>query len=365
VTTVSELVAHLDDAIPFQWAEPWDRVGLLVGDPTVEVSGVLVSLDSSQDALTRAFESGANVVLTHHPVMLEPMERLVATGGGSDVAVRALSGGVSLIACHTNLDRAPAGADALADLLGLRIIAPLESGRQPVSVVTVYVPASALERVRSSMAAAGAGRIGEYRECSFQVAGRGGFVPGAGTHPASGSPGVRAEVDEVRLEMVCPRSRVDAVTVAVRAAHPYEEPLIVVAEGEMARGAARLGRLCEAPAATTLGPLATLVGERLGVRPTVWGAPDTAVGTIATAPGSGRSFVADATLAGADAFVTGELRYHEAREAAEAGLCVIEAGHDATEWPLTRVLAKIAAAAPGLAAGAVVLDRVEYPWWTA
>ena len=365
MTTVAELVAHLDDVIPFQWAADWDRVGLLVGDPVLDVSGILVALDPTEAALTRAFESGANVLLTHHPVTLEPMERLVMHVGAGAVALRALAGGVSLIACHTNLDRAPAGADALAFKLGLPILGPLESGRQPIGLVSVYVPAAAEATVRVAMVAAGAGRVGEYRECAFSAPGRGSFVAGAGTVPTVGSPGEHTDVDEVRLEMVCPRSRIAAVIAEARCAHPYEEPLIVVAEAEMGRGAARAGRLCETPRGTTIASLAALVGERLGVRPTVWGERDRSVGVVALAPGSGRSFIADARLSGADVLVTGELRYHEAREAAEAGLAIIEAGHDATEWPLTRELARIAADAPGLGEAQVVLDAVDYPWWTA
>ncbi len=363
MTTVREFVDHLDEAIPFEWAEEWDRVGLLVGDPLVEVSGVLVSLDPTQEALTRAFESGANVLLTHHPAFLDA-PRLIAHGTADDVAVRALAGGVALVACHTNLDRSPAGADALPVALGLGIAGPLESGRQPVSLVTTFVPAASLERVRAAMTAAGAGRVGEYREASFTVGGTGTFLPGAGTRPVDGTPGRRNDVEEIRLEMVCARSRVDAVTAEARCAHPYEEPLIVTQDSEMVRGAARMGRLCEVPRATTLGVLAARVGERSGVRPRVWGDREHVVTIVAVAPGSGRSLLEDARLAGADVFVTGELRYHEARAAADAGLCVIEAGHDATEWPLAGALARIAQGLPGMTVP-VVLDEVEHPWWTA
>lgn len=365
MTTVADLVAYLDDVLPFQWAEVWDQVGLLAGDPVLDVSGVFVSLDPTDAALTRAFEAGCNVLLTHHPAFLEAPQRLVVHGGPADVPLRALSGGVSLVACHTNLDRAPAGADALPKLLGLSVAGPLESGRQPVFVVTTFVPPAALDAVRAAMVAAGAGRIGQYGECSFVTGGHGTFRPGADSAPVQGRPGESTEVDEVRLEMVCARSRIEAVCAEARSAHPYEEPLITVVEGEMVRGAARMGRLCETPRGMTTGALATLVGERLGVRPRVWGAPDRAVTLVAVAPGSGRSLLSDARLAGADVFVTGELRYHEAREAAEAGLAVIEAGHDATEWPLTRELARIAGAMPGLSPEAVVFDRVDYPWWTA
>jgi dinuclear metal center YbgI/SA1388 family protein len=127
----------------------------------------------------------------------------------------------------------------------------------------------------------------------------------------------------------------------------------------------RMGRVCEAPAGATLESLALLVGEALGVRVRAWGPAQAQVRLAGVAPGSGRSLVPAAVAAGCDALVTGELRYHEARAALEAGLLVIEAGHDATEWPLTRDLARIAATTPGLDASRIVIDDPAYPWWIA
>lgn len=259
--TVGELVAHLDAMVPFAWAAEWDRVGLLAGAPEWPVERVLVAVDPSRAAIARAREMGATVLLTHHPAFLEPLESVVGGDGPAGLVFEALAGGVALVNCHTNMDRAPAGADALPTLLALEMISPLEP------------------------------------------------MPDDPSRP-------------------------------------------------------RAGRICSLPG-FTLESLAAMVGERLGVRPRAWGPPDGTVERIAVAPGSGRSFVAAALAAGCDTLVTGELRYHEAHAALEAGMSIIEAGHDATEWPLTSALAAIAATAPGLDTTAVVLDEVAYPWWIA
>ncbi|MDO9107600.1 MAG: Nif3-like dinuclear metal center hexameric protein, partial [Coriobacteriia bacterium] len=126
---VQDIVAALDTAFPTQWAEPWDNVGLAVGDPAAHVTGVLVCLDVTREAVSRAAEQGLNVVVTHHPAFLDPAG---AFGPGS-VATLALSQGIALIAAHTNLDRAPAGARVLADALGLADVQPLERSLQTMS----------------------------------------------------------------------------------------------------------------------------------------------------------------------------------------------------------------------------------------
>jgi dinuclear metal center YbgI/SA1388 family protein len=260
VTTVADLCAHLDATIPFAWAAPWDRVGLLVGDPDSVVTRVLVSLDPTHAALERASRAGANVLVTHHPAFLESLEAVVAAPGSAGVAFDAARRGIALIACHTNLDRSPQGADALPAALGLAVRGPLE-------------------------------------RCD---------TPGDAAPPA--------------------------------------------------------GRLCGPGEASTLGALAALVGDRLGVGTRIWGDPAAPVTLVALAPGSGRSLIESALDAHADALVTGELRYHVAHDALERGLLIVEAGHDATEWPLTGALARIVARTPGLDAAGVVTDSISYPW---
>ncbi len=361
---VADIVTALDAAFPFQWAEPWDNCGLAVGDPDAQVTGVLVSLDPTREAIGRAADSGRNVLVTHHPVFLDA----AGAFGPRSAASLALARGVALIACHTNLDRAPAGADSLPAAIGLGQGAPLERSLQTMALVTVYVPPEAAERVRAAMTDAGAGRIGLYGGCSYSSAGEGRFEPLPGASPVAAGgfdpgAGFATEVPEERIEVVCPPDRGASVASAAIEAHPYEEPLVVVSEIRVARGAARLGRLCELPETVELSVLAAMVAGRLGCTPRVWGDAERSVSRVATATGSGGSLIADALAARADVLVAGEVRYHDALAAVEAGLAVIEAGHDVTEWPLVPVLSSAVENIAGLGS-LVVADDPSRGWWT-
>lgn len=355
---VSDIVEALEAAFPAQWAEPWDNVGLAVGDPSARVTGVLVTLDPTRAAVERAEEQGCNVLVTHHPAFLD-----AATAYTPDsVATLALARGVALIAAHTNLDRAPDGAGSLPLAVGLEAGTPLERSLQPMSLVSVYVPLEAAERVRQAMSAAGAGRIGRYEGCSFSHEGEGRFEPLAGSSPAVGEAGFATVAPEERIEMVCAPAHASAVTRAAVDAHPYEEPLVLVSDVRIARGAARLGRMCELAAPTDLGTFADTVSERLGCNPRVWGDPGRSIARVATATGSGGSLIGDALAAGADVLLAGEVRYHDALAAVESGLAIIEAGHDVTEWPLVPVLSSAVQGVVGTTG--MLVDAPGRGWWT-
>ena len=359
---VADVVAAVHDAFPPDWAEPWDAVGLLAGDPEAEVSRVLVSLDPTANTLDRAVREDAQVLVTHHPAYIEPARRLTPEAAG--VAFAAVAANVALIAAHTNLDRAPRGAAALAEKLGISPGEPLEDARLSVALFTVFVPPENEQTVADAMASAGAGRIGQYRDCSFAAAGTGRFTPGPSARPAVGSPGQPASSAEVRLEMVAPPARAAGVAAAARASHPYEEPLIVVEEGTILRGDARMGRVGALDAPVALGRFAHTVGGLFEVAPRVWGPADARISNVATATGSAGSLVPSALRAGADVLVAGEVRYHDAQAACESGLAVIEIGHDVSEWPLVPVLADAVRMTVGLDPASVILDEPRTAWWT-
>ena len=364
VATVADLLAELDRRWPFAWALPWDHVGLALGDPQAEILGVYCTLDPTPRALAAAVAAGCNVLLTHHPAFLEPLSTLVPQAGMPGVPFAAAAAGVALVNVHTNLDRAPEGADALPLAAGLQPGAPLERGSVQVALLVTYAPADRADALLAAMRSAGAGRVGQYEACSFMAAGEGRFTPLPGGSPAIGTVGFAAHADEVRIEVVAPRDRARGVAAAARSAHPYLEPVILILDGELSLGAARMGRLCEAPAEATLGSLAAQAAARFGVTPRVWGGADKPARLVATAPGSGRGLVADALAAGADVMLTGELRYHDALDALASGLSVIECGHDATEWPYVPLLAALARGVEGIDPAAVVDEMPVIEWWT-
>lgn len=358
---VGDLAARLEDAIPSAWAEPWDCVGLLSGDPHEAVTGVLVTLDATAEACGRAAAAGANVLVTHHPPYLTPPLRLKRCPGPAGTMEASLRLGVSVITLHTNFDRSEPGAGALVRALGLETTGSLESAPEPVSVITTYVPHVAAAHVRAAMTAAGGGRIGEYEGCAFVAEGSGYFTPRPSARPVAEA--ARGEgVPEERIEMVVPRDRVEAVLDAARTAHPYEEPVVLALDALRARGAARLGRVCAWRANATVGDLARHVSSTLGVGVRVWGDASRPAGRIAVLNGSAGSLIEDAR-ARVETLVTGEVRYHEALVAAASGLAIIEAGHDATEWPLVAALGELVCErAP--ASVAVQTERRCINWFT-
>ena len=344
--TVRDLATALECRFPNAWAEPWDRVGLIIGDGGLTLTGVLVTLDATAEAVARALDAGANVVVTHHPPYLEPPEAVVRRPGPAGTLEAAVRGGVAVISAHTNLDRSPAGASALALRLGFGIEGPLESGSEAVTVVTTYAPGESAEVLIGAMRAAGAGRLGQYAGCAYVSEGTGRFEALDGADPTVTS---RHPVPEVRIEMVAPPGTEETVLEACRAAHPYEEPVVLAAAGRRVRGVARLGRVCSWRDGARAGDVAAHVGATLGVRCRIWGDPDRVAARIAVANGSAGSLVEEARVR-ADVLIAGEVRYHDALNAVASGLCVIEAGHDATEWPLVSVLAEAVREAVGGAA---------------
>lgn len=362
--TVRDIEIAISDAYPVERAEAWDRGGLTAGDPSAEVTGVVCALDPTPTAVRRTVELNANVLVTHHPPYLEGVERIGPGRGPAGVLFEALSNGVALINAHTNLDRDPAAQRLLPDAFGLETVGPLERSTQPMARVTAYVPSAYAETVVDAMAQAGAGRVGEYERASFSAAGTGSFEPRSEANPFVGVAGERAEAAETRVEMVCPPALADTVAAAAAQVHPYEEPLVVVDRVAIARNAAALGMRCKTPRDMTLSGLAVICGSTFSITPRIWGDPDTRLKEVVTATGSASSLVGAALASGAQAMVCGEVRYHDALDAVENGLALIELGHDVSEWPLVSLLERAVRRVPGLPAVSVHVLPARPGWWT-
>jgi putative NIF3 family GTP cyclohydrolase 1 type 2 len=363
--TVSAVERAVARRFPPEWAEEWDRVGLLAGDPEATVTGVALALDPTPSAIAETVRLGANVLLTHHPAFLQ-VPRWISPGGGSaGVLFSALSSNVALVNAHTNLDRAPGAGVLLPERLGLAPVRPVERSMLPVALVTVFVPPGDADRVAEAMVGAGAGRIGEYERCRFVSGeGRGTFVPNDSATPRTGKRNSLSSSSEVRLEMIAPRDRARGVAGAARGAHPYEEPFIVVEDVEIARAAARMGMLCTAPASLTLRSLAVLCRQAFDITPRIWGDPDRVIEAVVTATGSAGSLIGDVLAAGADALVAGEVRYHDALDASESGLAIVELGHDVSEWPLVALLDEVVRSIEHLDPNLVHRLCAMPGWWT-
>ncbi|RJP21468.1 MAG: Nif3-like dinuclear metal center hexameric protein [Deltaproteobacteria bacterium] len=337
--TVTDVWRALDDHFPFAHKADWDNVGILVGDPGAPVRSVLFALDATPKVLSALKDSPADLLVTHHPVVFTALSSFRPDRSASSAAYALARMGTAAICAHTNADVAPRGVShAMARRLGLGGIRPLVPG-EPASdacKVVVFVPASHADSILAAAAGAGAGRIGGYALCSFRTPGTGTFLGGKGTDPFVGASGREERVEEVRLETVAAGSLVPSVLRAIRAAHPYEEPAIDVVPlrgGALGGGVGAVGEL---RAATPLG--AVLEAVRRTLRPS-WikaaGPRRKTVRRVAIVGGSGAEFYGSAREAGADLFVTGDVKYHQALEAAAGDMPVADIGHASGErWIL-------------------------------
>lgn len=356
--TLREVLDVLDAAYPPATAQGWDAVGLVCGDPATSVRRVLLAVDPVSAVVEEAVVDRADLLVVHHPLLLRGVHSVAADTPKGRVVHRLLTSGVALHVAHTNADAAVGGVnEALADLLGLRDLRPLEPAPAADDLLLVtYAPADAVERVVDAAAAAGAGRIGGYDRCAFTSTGTGTFEAGEGTSPAVGLAGRRETVEEVRVEMVVPGGAVAAVRAAVVDAHPYEEVpvhLVPVAGATPSTGIGRVGTL---PEPMTLESFARLVADRLpataqGVR--VSGDPDAPVATVALCGGSGDSLFGAVRASGADVYLTADLRHHPASEAREhrpdGRPLLVDVAHWASEWPwLDRCAALLRERLPGI-----------------
>jgi len=334
MTTVADIVAAVDRLAPFRLAEAWDNVGLLLGDPGREVRRLLVSLDVTEAVCDEAEREGAEAVLAHHPLIFTGLERLTAETPTGRLALRLAGAGRAVIAAHTNLDAAEGGlCDILAGMVGLAETEPLQAAPgAPCHKVVVFVPEADLGSIQAAAFGAGAGRIGNYTECGFSAEGTGTFLPGEGAEPAVGEKGRRNRVAERRFETLVEGRSLGAVLAAVAKAHPYEEPAIDVYPLHTPPAGVGLGRAGRLSDCRTLAQLADNVKEALDARAIrVAGDPETVVETVGVCTGSGGGLIDAVAAAGCQAFVTGELKYHEVQDLAARGIGVILAGHYRTE----------------------------------
>lgn len=342
--TVGDIVVALEAAYPPALAETWDQVGLICGDPDAEVGKVAFALDCTQDVAERAVATGAQMLVVHHPLLLRGVHSVAANTPKGKVIHTLLAGGCALFAAHTNADSArPGVSDKLAELVGItpgRPIKPVLLGA--MDHWGVHVPRSAAADLKRALFAAGAGEIGNYRECAFSVEGTGEFTPVEGANPTDGAVGTHFTGDEIRVEFVAKAGDRRRIVEKLRAHHPYEEPafdVVQMADTSDLEKATGLGRIGELKEPMTLREFTQQVANALPE--TAWGVraagdPDQMVRKVAVSSGAGDSFLADVAKLGVDVYVTSDLRHHPVDEHLRAGgPAVIDTAHWASEFPWT------------------------------
>jgi dinuclear metal center YbgI/SA1388 family protein len=342
-TTVQTVVDALEGIAPSRLCLGNDPRGLLLGDPASPVASIGVALDITTEVVEAAVRHGHTMLVAHHPLIYYPVKTLRTSDPfPAPVVARCLRSDIAVACAHTNWDVASGGVnDVLAELLGMVDTRPLRiTADTELTMIVVFVPVDHAETVRQALFAAGAGAIGNYDECAFNLRGTGMFRPLAGSNPTLGSHGIRESVDEVRIECIAPANLAGAIVESARKAHPYEEMAHFVAplvNRVDKLGLGRIGGLCSPANANDF---LSAVGRALGTTTVRSSGVNRIVHKVAVCGGAGAELVADAVTAGADALVTSDVRHHEMVDARERGFLLIDAGHAETETPGSRELAR-------------------------
>lgn len=366
MVALRDVVAAVHDRYPPTLAESWDAVGLVCGDPDAAVERILLAVDPVATVVDEALEWGADLLLTHHPLLLHGVHSVAAHTPKGRLVHRLITAGTGLLCAHTNADSAVDGvSDALAEALGVRDVEPLQPIVAGEDKLVVFVPQASVQEVVAALAEVGAGRIGAYERCVWSTAGVGSFRPLPGAQPTVGAVGQVEQVAEDRVEMVLPPSLRAAALRALRDAHPYEEPAFDIYPTTplpTAQGLGRVGRLAEP---TRLADFVSIVAGALpatagGVRAA--GQRDALVERVAVCGGAGDSLLDVAHGSGADVFVTADLRHHPAGEhiEGESSMALVDVAHWASEWPWLRTAAQWLTADLGVTTR--VSTRCTDPW---
>ncbi len=328
----SDIVASIEASAPLSLQEKWDNSGWQVGDPRQECRGALLAVEATEHTVREAIDCGANLLITHHPLLFHPLKRLSTHSYQERAAALAIKHDIAIYAAHTNADNASNGINKhLAERLGLRntrALAPL-SGQ--LYKLVVMLPPEALEQVECALAAAGAGKLGAYDHCSFRSEGIGSFRPLEGAHPYSGSVGVIHRTEEYALQVLVAQEHLSATLAALRKAHPYEEPafdLIPLANKNPQVGTGIMGEL---PRPMSEQELLALLQSWEDVWRVAHSQPTgNPIRTVALCGGSGGSFLSTALSVGADAYITGEAKYNDFLDA-QGNLLLATIGHFESE----------------------------------
>lgn len=342
-----DIAGFMEEFAPTFLAEDWDNVGLLVGSRSQEVRRVLVCLEVSAKVVEEAVSKKIDLILSHHPMIFKGLKRIVADDFSGGLLYKLIRNNIGVYSAHTNLDVTDHGINEhLADIMGLKNaknLNPYQS--EDLYKVVVFVPERDVDRVREAMCSAGAGWLGNYSDCTFMTKGTGTFKPLEGTHPYIGTQGTLEKVDEYRLETVVPKSRMGCVISAMLKAHPYEEVAYDTYLLKLKGKEYGLGKYGSLEVPMSFDAFVRHVKNKLNISTVrLIGQPPKEVQTAAVFCGAFDDNFSAVVRNRIDVLIAGDVKHHTAFDMAAAGICVIDAGHFATERimvpHLTEILSK-------------------------
>ncbi|WP_099158527.1 Nif3-like dinuclear metal center hexameric protein [Virgibacillus ndiopensis] len=320
----------LEEWAPKHLAYDWDNVGMQLGSLSKPVRKIMVTLDVLESVVEEAIENNVDLIIAHHPLFFKSIKQVNVESPQGRIIQKLIQNDITVYAAHTNLDVADGGVnDMLCDILELNTKEVLiESHREKLVKVAVYVPDTHSTEVREALSNSGAGHIGNYSHCTFQTPGKGSFKPLEGSNPYIGQANELEMVEEVKIETIVPESILPSVLNAMENAHPYDEVAYDVYPMEIQGEATGIGRIGLLENSMTLESFCEHVKNKLNVpNVRVTGNLKAKVKNVAILGGSGEKYIYDALNKGADVYVTGDMTFHVAQDAWQMGLSVIDPGH--------------------------------------
>lgn len=339
----------MEELAPLRYAEQWDNVGLLLGGEGWPAGRIMLTIDLTRASLDEAIDRAVQCIIAYHPPIFDSLKSITMQTARQEVILRAATSGIAIYTPHTALDAAPEGVnDWLAAGMGAGDVKALRAyedlPRTEARKVITFCPEDHVDRVRNAMASVGAGQIGEYSQCSFNIPGFGTFFGEEAANPIVGEAGRLERVNEIRLEMVCPVEALALAVTAIRQFHPYEEPPIeIYSLNPRPERTVGQGRRVVLDRRVSLTDLVERVKKTLGIKHVKVARGENAPSTfssIGLCAGAGGSLVSAAIEAGCEVFFTGEMRHHTVMDAVSRGCTVLLAGHTNTERGYLRLLRK-------------------------
>lgn len=339
---VKDITTIIEGFAPLTYQESYDNSGLIVGNATDEVTGVLICLDCIEEIIDEAITTNCNMVIAHHPIIFSGLKQLNGKNYIERTVIKAIKNNIAIYAVHTNLDNVKNGVSyKIAQKIGVKNCQILQPKKSLLSKIVVYCPVNKADDVRAVMFDAGAGSIGNYSDCSFNTEGIGTFKGEENAKPAVGEVGKAHQEKEARIETIVPSYLANKVVASMKAVHPYEEVAYDIFELQNKYenvGSGVVGELeneeeenlflkrLKNDLKTDCIRYTDLLGKRIK--------------KVAICGGSGSFLLADAIAAGADVFITGDFKYHQFFDA-ENKIIIADVGHYESEQHTSELIYEI------------------------
>jgi dinuclear metal center YbgI/SA1388 family protein len=331
---VNDIIGAMKIIAPPNLAESWDNVGLQVGDPTWPAQRIWIALDPIPEVIKAAIKQNIDLIITHHPLLFHPLKSINLSNPNAKIIADAISNQIAIYSAHTNLDKVTGGInDLLANKLNMLEIHPIipDTSSDKAKLV-VFVPKTHVQQVMDALFEKNAGVIGQYSKCSFRIDGIGSFEPGEMTKPWLGHAGQFEETEECRIETIISLKNASRILNHLEKNHPYETVAYDIYPLNQVSANNGLGRVGHLKSPMCLQELADHVIKSLNLSYVrVIGDPQLTVSQLAVCSGSGGSLIKDVISLGVQAYVTGDLKYHEARNIEMHNMGAIDVGHFESE----------------------------------